>query len=134
MSGVQGPTRGPGRPRKPVAPRDAAQARLAEALEAAELERDGAELDYRGANNVTNELALLSAELTMTTAWSAYLRSQGNHAQALKYGDLAAKYARQISALRGLILDDKLDAMDAQSERDSELGRMVAADLEDDDV
>lgn len=126
MSAVQAPPRGPGRPRKPQAPRSDAQARLALDVESAEKAREEAAAAYAGETNVAAELALLTSELSVTTAWGAYLRSQGNHAQALKYGDIGAKYAARITALRELLAVDQLEAIKAIKDQEVAAGRMVA--------
>lgn len=111
MSAVQAPKSGPGRPRKPQAPRTDAQVRLAAAIETAEAARDAAAATYGGDTSVAAELALLSAELGVSTAWSAYLRSTGDHTHALKYADIGVKVASRIEPLRGLLATDQLDAL-----------------------
>lgn len=137
MTGVKAPKAGPGRPRKPQAPRGDAQVHLAAVIVAREEERDEAAEAYSTGNTVAAELRLLSAELSVSTAWAAYLRSGGNHTYALKYAEDRTKVANRISALREILLADKLDQLDAQNARESEVSRLVAVDLanaDDDEV
>lgn len=137
MSGVKPPKAGPGRPRKPQAPRSDAQVHLAAVIVAREEERDEAAEAYSAGNTVAAELRLLSTELSVSTAWAAYLRSEGNHTHALKYAEDRTKVANRISALREILLADKLDQLDAQNARESEVSRLVAVDLanaDDDEV
>lgn len=115
------PLRGPGRPRKPTAPRTADQARLGDAVSAAEAVRDAAEAAYSAKASVATEMALLASELTVASSWGAFLRSQGNHAQSLKYGDIAVKLAGRLAALRELIAVDQLDALTARANREDAL-------------
>lgn len=123
MSNVIPPKRGPGRPPKPTAPRTGDQVRLAEAVTAAESVRDAAEAAYSKKATVATETALLAAELTVSTAWSSYLRAQGNHTHALKYGEAAVKLAGRIAALRELAAVDQLDALLARAGREDALGK-----------
>lgn len=117
------PARGPGRPRKPTAPRTNDQVRLAEAVTAAETVRDAAEAAYSKKATVATETDLLAAELTVSTAWSSYLRAQGNHTHALKYGEVAVKLAGRIAALRELVAVDQIDALRARAGREDALGK-----------
>jgi hypothetical protein len=111
----------PGRPRKPTAPRTENQAALAAALADAERVRDEAAAAQLADKSVAAELALLAGELAVAAAWSAYLRAQGNHAPALKYGELGVKLAGRIAALRELEAADKLDRLVARQEREDAL-------------
>lgn len=117
------PHAGPGRPRKPQAPRSTDQERLADAVTAAETIRDTAETAYRKKASVATETALLAAELTVASAWGAYLRAQGNHTHALKYADIAVKQAGRIAALRELAAVDQLDALMARAGREDALAK-----------
>lgn len=117
MSALRPPKQGPGRPRKPQAPRTDAQVSLASAIETAELARDEAARAYGGVTNVAAELALLSAELSVSTAWAAYLRSTGDHTHALKYAEDRTKVAGRIAALRELVAVDMLDALKARQDQ-----------------
>lgn len=125
MNALRPPKQGPGRPRKPQAPRTDAQVSLASAIETAELARDEAARAYGGVTNVAAELALLSAELSVSTAWAAYLRSTGDHTHALKYAEDRTKVAGRIRDLRELVATDQLGELMAIKERESAAGRMV---------
>lgn len=117
---------GPGRPRAPRAPRNEHQAVLAVAVETAEAERDAAASAYRATPTVAAELALLQAELTTASAWGAYCRAQGNMTHGLRVaGDVAAKYAGRIAALRELAAVDALDKLVARSEREDAMAGKV---------
>ena len=78
------PKRGPGRPRKPTAPRSEAQARLALAVTRAEEALEGASGAYMAARTATNELELRSCELSVASAWAAYLRASGDFTNAVR--------------------------------------------------
>lgn len=117
------PRAGPGRPRKPTAPRTDAQARLADAVVAAEAARDAAEAAYGAASTVAAETTLLAAELAVGSAWSAYLRAQGNHAHAIRYGEVVVKFAGRIAALRELAAVDQLDALVSRAGREDALAK-----------
>ncbi len=117
------PKRGPGRPRKPTAPRTEQQAALAEAINAAEKERDAAALAYSADPTVAAELRLLRAELSVTSAWSSYTRAQGNHSSSIKYSELTTKLAGRIAALREIEGIDKLTALEERSRREDALGK-----------
>lgn len=127
MSAVKAPQRGPGRPRKPGAPRSAAQARLAEVIETAEQARDEAAEKYSGDSSVAAELELLSAELGVASAWAAYMRSEGNHTHAIKYGEDRTKTSGRIAALRELLVRDSLDELEARKAREDAAGKMVGS-------
>jgi hypothetical protein len=117
------PKTGPGRPAKPQAPRSADQARLADAVTAAETTRDAAEAAYSKKPTVASETALLAAEMAVAVSWGAYLRSQGNHTHALKYADIATKIAGRLAALRELAAVDQLDALLARAGREDALAK-----------
>lgn len=124
MSDPAVPKRGPGRPSKVPSPQSPHQARLADAVTSAEAARDLAEAAYAKKSTVATETALLAAELTVATAWSAYLRSSGDHTHGLKYGDIAVKVAGRIAALRELAAIDQLEALvSARSKRSDALGK-----------
>lgn len=114
---------GPGRPRAPRPPRNEHQAALAVAVETAEAERDAAATAYRATPTVAAELALLQAELIAASAWGAYSRAQGNLTHGLRFGDVAAKYAGRIAALRELAAVDELEKLVARSEREDALAK-----------
>lgn len=117
------PRAGPGRPRKPRPPRDDCQADLAAEVERAEVERDAAAAKYKRAATVEAELRLLCAELAVASAWGAYLRAQGIHSSALKYGEVAAKYAARIAQLREAVALDLLDQLEKRARREDALGK-----------
>lgn len=123
MTGPVPPARGPGRPRKPTAPRTADQARLADSVTAAEAVRDDAEAAYSKKATVATETGLLAAELTVASSWAAYLRSQGDHTHGLKYGDIAVKLAGRLAALRELAAVDQLEALVARAGREDALAK-----------
>lgn len=112
---------GPGRPRAPRPPRNEHQAALAVAVETAEAERDAAATAYRATPTVAAELALLQAEMSAASAWGAYCRAQGNMTHGLRFGDVTAKYAGRIAALRELAAVDQLDKLVARSQREDAL-------------
>ena len=124
-SPAKAPKAGPGRPVSPGPPRNEAQVRMAAAVESAELEREAADLAYGEAASVANELALLSAEMRLSTAWSAYCRAQNIHTTAIKYAEDRTKFAGRIAALRELVATDQLGELMAIKERESAAGRMV---------
>lgn len=117
------PRAGPGRPRKAQAPRSADQTRLAAAVTTAETIRDVAEAAYSKKSTVATETALLAAELTVASAWGAYLRAQGNHTHALKYADIAVKQAGRLAVLRELAAVDQLDLLLARAGREDALSK-----------
>lgn len=117
------PARGPGRPRKPCAPRGDRQVELAAAVVAAEATRDAAEAEYGRASTVAAETGLLAAELAVGSAWSAYLRATGNHAHAIRYGEVVVKFAGRIAALRELAAVDQLDALVSRAGREDALAK-----------
>lgn len=117
----QPPTRGPGRPRKPQAPRSEAQARLALAIDATEAERDEAACAYATDPGVAAEIRLLRAEVGVSSAWASYLRATGNLTHALKYSDARTKDMSRLAALRELAAVDQLEKLVARSEREDAL-------------
>lgn len=120
---VRPPPPGPGRPRKPTAPRTDQQAALAEQINATEAERDAAAVAYSIETTVAVELRLLRAELAVASAWAAYSRAQGNATHGIKYGELAVKLAGRLAALRELEGIDKLTALEQRSRREDALGK-----------
>ena len=120
---VRPPTPGPGRPRKPTAPRTEQQAALAEAINATETERDAAALAYASETTVAVELRLLRAELAVSSAWSSYCRAQGNHTHALRYSEVQTKLAGRLVALREIESVDRLGKLTERSEREDALAK-----------
>ena len=119
--------RGPGRPAKPKAPRGEHQARLADALEASEAERDAAAAAYADDTTVGAEIRLLRAEVGVSSGWASYCRAQGNATHAIKYAELQAKFSARLAALRELEGIDKLTALEARSHREDALGKSGGA-------
>lgn len=117
------PPPGPGRPRKPTAPRTDHQVALAHALTIAEAERDAAAAAYGTDTTVAAETRLLRAELGVASAWSSYLRAQGLHVHALRYADVGAKLAGRLAGLRELAAADQLAALIARAGREDTLGK-----------
>lgn len=115
---VRPPRAGPGRPRKPRAPQDDRQADLAAEVQRAEAERDAAAKRYKRDATVDAELRLLRSEMAVASSWSAYLRAQGIHAPALKYGELVAKHAARIAQLREAIAHDLLEELRQRARRE----------------
>lgn len=122
-SGPKTAKRGAGRPRNPTAPRNAAQARLAVAVEAAEAERDAAALAYATDPSVAAELRMLRAMFAVAVAWGAYCRAQAIMTHALKYDEVAIKFAARLAALRELEGIDRLTALEARSRREDGIGK-----------
>lgn len=120
---VRPPAPGPGRPRKPRAPRGDHQLALAEAIERAEAERDAAAVEYSTTLTIAAEIRLLRGELAVASAWSSYCRAQGTHTPALKYGEAVIKLAGRLVALREIEAADKLDKLMARAGREDALGR-----------
>jgi hypothetical protein len=114
---------GPGRPRKPRAPRTEKQAELAVALELAETRLDKALAAYAKTGTVKVELAMLKAMLGRAAAWSSYLLAQGNHTHALKWAEQVPKMASRIAGLRELLATDLLLALKAKRGKEDALGK-----------
>lgn len=104
------PHRGPGRPRKATPPRTAYQAQLAVAIDTAETRLDVASAAFAGATTVAAELELYLARVGVASAWAAFLRAQGLHTHALKYGEEEARFARNVATLRETLIFDLLNA------------------------
>lgn len=118
------PKRGPGRPAKPKAPRSAQQARLAAAVEKAEDALEAAAAAYQAARNVANEVALLSCELSVSSAWAAYLRASGDFTNATRCSADSAKTAANLCKLRELVAVDRVDQLEAaRSKAEGALGK-----------
>jgi len=115
------PKRGPGRPRKPTAPRSEAQARLALAVTRAEEALEVASGAYMAARTATNELELRSCELSVASAWAAYLRASGDFTNATRCSSDANKITGDLCRLRELLAVDQLDKLVARSEREDAL-------------
>ncbi len=116
------PRAGPGRPRKPTAPRTENQEQLASALSTAGAWRDRCAAAYITDATVAAELEMLRAEMLVASSWAAYLQAQGNHTHALKYGDAAAKLASRVTALRERLSDDMVAELLARTHREDALG------------
>lgn len=120
---VRPPAPGPGRPRKPRAPRGEHQVALAEAIERAEAERDAAAVEYSTGLTIAAELRLLRGELAVASAWSSYCRAQGTHSPAIRYSEQVVKLAGRLVALREIEAADKLDLLMKRAGREDALGR-----------
>lgn len=117
------PKQGPGRPAKPRAPRTAQQARLAALVETAEDALEVAAAAYSKARTVTNEVALLSCELSVASAWAAYLRAGGDFTNATRCSNDASKIAANLCRLRELVAVDQIEALRARAGREDALGK-----------
>lgn len=91
----------------------------------AEARRDTSAAAYKAEKTVASELALLQLELEVATAWSAYLRSTGDHTPALKYSDSAAKFSGRVAQLRELSATDLLAELAVKARREIDLGRRI---------
>lgn len=105
------PKRGPGRPRKPTAPRGEAQARLALAVTRAEEALEVASAAYMDARNVANEIELRSCELSVASAWAAYLRASGDFTNATRCSSDANKITGDLCRLRELVAVDQIELL-----------------------
>lgn len=115
------PRRGPGRPRKPTAPRSDAQADLAAEIEETEARLDALRAAHAVESSTAAELALLCAELSSASVWGSYCRAQGDITHALKYGEACARLSGRISALRELLATDQLAALLSRAKREDAL-------------
>ena len=113
--------RGPGRPAKPKAPRSAQQGRLAASIETAEDALEVAAAAYQGARTVTHEVALLSCELSVSSAWAAYLRAAGDFTNASRCSTDSAKTASNLCRLRELVAVDQIAALQDRAAREDAL-------------
>ena len=116
--------RGPGRPRKPTAPRTEQQAALAEALAATEVRLDAASRAFAETDTVAAELEMYLARIGVASAWAGYLRAQGNHTHALKYGEEEARFARAAAGLREVLVFDRLNERDKQAKTGAAAGAL----------
>jgi len=117
------PRRGPGRPRKATAPRTEHQADLAAALTVAEARLDAARVAFSKSLLVAAELELYLASVGVSSAWAAYLRAQGDHNHALKYGEEEARFARAAAGLREVLVFDLLNAKPGKAKPAAALGK-----------
>lgn len=113
--------RGPGRPSKPKAPRSAQQGRLAASIETAEDALEVAAAAYQGARTVTHEVALLSCELSVSSAWAAYLRACGDFCNASRCSADSGKTAANLCRLRELVAVDQIAALQERAAREDAL-------------
>lgn len=119
------PKTGPGRPSKPKPPRSAQQARLAAAVEKAEDALEVAAAAYQASRTVTHEVYLLSCELSVASAWAAYLRSQGDFTNATRCSGDASKIAANLARLRELVAVDQIEALKSRAGREDAVGKRV---------
>jgi hypothetical protein len=119
--------RGPGRPRNIPAAPTAAEAALANAVATAQAARAEAQAAYLKAPTVATETALLVAELSVASALAAYCQAHDDHSHALKYGELAVKFAGRIAPLREVAAFDRVSKLDqlieARAKRHDALGK-----------
>lgn len=111
------PRRGPGRPPRPKAPRTDAQARLAAAVIRAEDALEVASEAYMGARTVTREIEMRSCELSVASAWAAYLRACGDFTNATRCSSDANKIVDSLARLRELVAVDQIAELRARAER-----------------
>lgn len=111
------PRRGPGRPRKPTAPRSEQQQRLSVAVNRAEDALEVASADYMAARTVTNEIVMRSCELSVASAWAAYLRASGDFTNATRCSADANKITGDLCRLRELVAVDQIDALRQRATR-----------------
>lgn len=121
---VAGPRihRGPGRPRKPTAPRTEAQAELAAEIGIAEKALDVARRAARTDGSVAAALAVLQAEQDVASCWASFLRAQGNMTHSLKFSEDRSKIAARVTALRERISDDLLRELHDRAHHEDALG------------
>jgi len=119
------PKSGPGRPAKPKPPRSAQQTRLAAAVEKAEDALEVAAAAYQASRSVTNEVVLLSCELSVASAWAAYLRAQGDFMNATRCSGDASKIAANLARLRELVAVDQIEALKVRAGREDAVGKRV---------
>lgn len=98
-----------GRPRNPTAPRNDQQKALAATLLSAEERLDKAGAVFGLDKSVAAELELYLARVGVSSAWAGYLRAQGDHSGALKYGEEEARFATRASNVREYLALDLLD-------------------------
>lgn len=103
------PARRPGRPRNPTAPRNDQQHALAATLLSAEQRLDKAGAVFALDKSVAAELELYLARVGVSSAWAGYLRAQGDHSGALKYGEEEARFATRAANVREYLALDLLD-------------------------
>lgn len=119
--------RGPGRPRKIPAAPTAGEVALADAVATAQAARAAAQAAYLKSPSVATETALLVAELSVASALAAYCQAHDDHGHALKYLELAVKFAGRIAPLREVAAFDRVVKLDqlieARAKRQDALGK-----------
>lgn len=121
------PRKGGGRPQAVKPPQNAEQARLGLQVQEAEIRREAMALCYATSKTVASELALLQADMEVSTAWSAYLRATNNHTHSLKWADQVQKLASRIAALRELAATDLLTELADRARREMIVAARVGA-------
>jgi hypothetical protein len=111
------PRRGPGRPPKPRAPRSEQQARLFLAVNRAEDALEVASAAYMAARTVTNEVEMRSCELSVASAWAAYLRASGDFTNATRCSSDANKITGDLCRLRELVAIDQIGELKKRAGR-----------------
>lgn len=120
---LKGPAAGAGRPRNATAPRSETQAELADRIDAAEEAHEQAIIARRTDDNIHAQMRELACEYAISSAWAAYLRAQGNHTWAMQYIALAVKQDSRVTAIRELLIGDRLDEVeDALADEQDEDG------------
>lgn len=115
------PAPGPGRPRKPRPPRDEKQVGLKAAVDAAEDEHELAFAAYGADTSVAAEIRLYRAQISVASAWAAYLRAQGNHTHALQHTTALTKLAGRVVQLREIVAADQLEQLLKRAGREDAL-------------
>ena len=127
MSELAPKKRGPGRPRKVPAPPSPDEVAVSAAVVAAKAARAAAQVAYLRDATVATETALLVAELSVASALAAYCQTHDDHSHALKYLELAVKFAGRIAPLREVAAFDKVVKLDqlieARAKRHDALGK-----------
>jgi hypothetical protein len=119
------PKKGAGAPKKVQVPQSQEQVRLGIQVQEAEARREVVAQTYGQTKTVASELALLQADMEVSTAWSAYLRATNNHTHSLKWADQVQKLASRVAALRELAATDLLVELAGRSRRENEIARRV---------
>jgi hypothetical protein len=72
---------------------------------------------YSKTRTVANEVTLLSCELSVFSAWAAYLRASGDFTNATRCSADSAKTAANLCRLRELVAVDQIDALKDRAAR-----------------
>lgn len=121
------PSKPAGRPRKRAGEADTDR-RYAEAHRLERI-RDEAAGRWQTSGTIADKAALLAAELQVAAAWASALRADGKIAPALKYSELAAKFAGAHAKAVEQLIADRVEQLHALAVR-----RSAAADLLDSEL